>query len=283
MLQLLFKETPSFLDDASDLNEFVEGGLVLNLANAGVDPTVLVNNNTYPLSISHLGETPDSISLDKYTTLPSVIYDHEKKQYSYDKAKGDLERHRNAIMDAFGLRGAYNFAPSSHTPGTPVLTTSGAANAAGRKIMKWNDLIDLGAAFDAANIPTNDRTIVLCSEHYADLQKEDLNLFKTLVKEGSGEVINNYGWKIRRYNLTPVYDSSSEIKSALGTAPVAINELHRSSVAFQKSCVGKADGLLKMFSTVDDPQYTGTIMNFEKHSIAVPRRAEGYGAIITAQ
>ena len=48
---------------------------VIHLVHVGVDPTVLINNTTYPLQIETLEDADKAVSLDKFQTRPTVITD----------------------------------------------------------------------------------------------------------------------------------------------------------------------------------------------------------------
>ena len=58
---------------------------VIHFVNIGGDPTVLVNNTSYPLEIEELEDGDKAVTLDKYQTKPTRITDDELYSLSYDK------------------------------------------------------------------------------------------------------------------------------------------------------------------------------------------------------
>lgn len=274
-----YQETPSWIYQGSSLNEYLStDGTVLNLAHAGSDPAVLVNNTVYPMTITQLSETPSSVALDRFTTVPTLVYNYEKRQYSYDKIKEDALRHANAIKGAQGLRTAFNWSPSSNATGRPVIGTTGAATTGGRKKCKFEDIINLSAELDSAGIDPADRHLVLCPAHKNDLMVENLLYFNSLFNAGrvDGTQLNFAGIWDSIYG--PVYNAATGVRGALGAAEVA-GSAYKASFIFQKSCVGFANGAVDMFYRENDPEYGGTIQNFEQHFLGLPLRTYGYGAI----
>lgn len=277
-LQMNYQERVTFLNLAEDLTQYLDaGGTILNLAHAGADPTVLVNNAVYPLTVTTLTENPSAVALDHFTTVPTVVRELQKKQFAYDKQKGDLERHNNAIRNTTTGRAAYNIAPASNAFATPVIATTGAVKPDGSRAMTFADIVKLGARFTAANVDPADRVLVLSAEHHADLQIENIQLYNALI--AGGAVSDSLGFKVEHCGSNPVFDSNTGIKAALGAAVNPAAQKWQASVAFQKSSFGKVMGTAKMFSSLSDPLYSGDIISFQQFFMAVPIRAYGFGAI----
>ena len=72
---------------------------VIHFVHVGGDPTVLVNNTSYPLGIENLADADKAISLDKYQTKPTRITDDELYALSYDKKATVIERHAEALNE----------------------------------------------------------------------------------------------------------------------------------------------------------------------------------------
>jgi len=71
-----FYPQTSFLNFAVDFSAFVEYDK-LNMAEVGVDPEVLINNTTYPISVQGRTDTPISIELDLYETVNTLVREPE--------------------------------------------------------------------------------------------------------------------------------------------------------------------------------------------------------------
>lgn len=278
-LMKAYQENPSWIYAASSLDSYLSSdGTVLNLAHAGADPAVFINNTVYPMTVNRLSETPSTVALDRFTTEPTLVYNYEKRQYSYDKIKEDALRHANAIKAAQGLRTAFNWSPASNAAGKPVIGTTGAATTGGRKRCKFEDLITLNTELDNAGIDPNDRHLVLCAAHKGDLMTENLQYFNSMVANGKIDGIQLNFAGIWQSNATPVYTAATGVKGALGAVEVA-GTAYKASFVFQKSCVGFSNGKLDMFSNENDPLWGGTIQNYEQHFLGLPLRTYGYGAI----
>lgn len=62
-----FYPDDSFLNKVSDHSEFVDNHK-LHIASAGIDPQVLINNTTYPITVVGRGDEDNIIILDKFET-----------------------------------------------------------------------------------------------------------------------------------------------------------------------------------------------------------------------
>jgi hypothetical protein len=63
-----------FVSECRDFSMFVENN-TLNLAEAGVNPTVLLNNTTYPIPIADRTDLPIAIPIDRFDTENTSIKD----------------------------------------------------------------------------------------------------------------------------------------------------------------------------------------------------------------
>ncbi|HRS19627.1 MAG TPA: hypothetical protein P5243_08985, partial [Bacteroidales bacterium] len=98
---------------------------VIHFVNLGGDPTVLVNNTTYPIGIENLNDADKAISLDKFQTKATRVTDDELYAITYDKMGSVIERHRESIDQKKYAKALHALAPSSHAAKTPVLLTTG--------------------------------------------------------------------------------------------------------------------------------------------------------------
>lgn len=85
---------------------------MIHFVNIGGDPTVLVNNTSYPLEIEELEDGDKAVTLDKYQTKPTRITDDELYSLSYDKRR----RLSNATRRLFRRRNTP--APFTRSPRT---------------------------------------------------------------------------------------------------------------------------------------------------------------------
>ena len=129
---------------------------VIHFVHIGGDPTVLVNNTSYPLGIETLADADKPIGLDKYQTKATAITDDEVNAITYDKMGSVIERHKASIDEKKYAKAIHALAPSSHAVSTPVIVTTGDLDADGlRKVIKRADIIALKKAFDKMKVLIN--------------------------------------------------------------------------------------------------------------------------------
>ena len=243
---------------------------VIHFVAIGGDPKVLVNNKTYPIGITALEDADKPISLDKFSTEATPVTDDELHAISYDKMASVQERHRDALIEATGLRAIHAIAPDENITGAPVLRTTGATYG-GRKRITPDDLVALKAAFDKMGIPKKDRILVLCSDHVNDLLvteqkfKDHYNINQT-----EGKICRLFGFDIYEYDGTPYYNPTTGKKQPWGAVPAATDM--QSSVAFYAGRMMKAAGSTKFYwsKAENDPLHHRSLVNFEQYAICLP-------------
>lgn len=269
----------SFLKYAYNLSGLVDNDKI-NLAEAGVDPNVLINNSTYPIKVVQRVDNPISIELDKFETENTLVRRPEVIEYSYDQLESVIRGHRASLQAKTAEKAAHAFAPDENSEFTPVIATSGDADGS-RKMLSYKDILLLKTKFDMAEIPIEGRYLVLSPEHVTDLLNYDIELFKDITNLKDGKPYNFAGFNILQFSRMPKYkyDSSKWKKVGFGE----VEEAARScSFAFQRDEVMMADGSLYMYITRDDPKERGTIVGFDKRFIAMPLRNKGIASIISA-
>ena len=180
------------------------------------------------------------------------------------------ERHRDALREKIAQRGIHAIAPDQNAADIPVIRTTGASDGT-RKKMTFADLVNLKRQFDKMGIPTQDRVLVLCSDHVNDLLeteqkfKEHYNINQT-----DGKICRMYGFDIYEYDGTPYYNMTTGKKLAWGAVPAATDS--RASVAFYAGRMMKAYGSTEFFHSEanKDPLYHRNLVNFEQYGICLP-------------
>ena len=125
---------------------------VIHFVNIGGDPTVLVNNTSYPLEIEELEDGDKAVTLDKYQTKPTRITDDELYSLSYDKKGDGYRTPQGGYFEKKYSRAIHAIAPNENSTATPVILTSGEASE-GRKIMTRKDIVRLKKLFDKNKVP----------------------------------------------------------------------------------------------------------------------------------
>jgi hypothetical protein len=262
----------SFLAEGRDMSSLVEFNKI-NLAEAGADPAVLVNNTAYPINVSTRTDVPKALELSTLDTESTVVRNLEAMELSYDKMASVTRGHKNALLRKAYELGAWNWTPASSTANTPVLTATGDMNAiTGYRKLKFEDVLSLETAFDDMDVPEDGRILVLNPKHKADLSLQDMALYKAMMMNG-----NLFSFKLRKTSVTPKFNATTGVKCAFGAVAAETDTI--SSFAFYKEEVMKAMGTIEMFYTFRDPANKGDIFNFQLRFVALPMRAKYISAI----
>lgn len=271
-----FYSDDMFLSECRDLSSFVEND-ILNLAEAGVTPDVLINNTTYPIDVNDRTDTPIALTIDRFDTENTMIQKADEVELAYDKMKSVVYGHKQALREKIMQKAIHAIAPSTNGTYTPLLAASGANNGEdGNKALTWSDVRKLQKRFNNAKIPSAGRIIVFTEQHLSDLESEDLDRFNRVMDKG---VI--CGFKI--YTLAdsdmPRYNKSTAAKVAFAAAPAGTDV--RASVAFHKDEVGRAMGSQDMFHSKaeNDPIYRRDVIGFAQRAMVLPIRNKGIAAI----
>lgn len=278
-LQENFYPDSSFLKYGQDYTPFVNAN-ALNLAKAGMNPNVLINNTTYPIKTVQRVDEPIKVELDKFETENTLVRRPEAIQYSYQQLESVIMGHRNELRAKTAQKSAHAYSPDKDTEETPIITTSGVLYN-GRKRLTFDDILGLKERFDAKEVPLEDRYLVLHPSHVTDLINLDTKAFKDITDLVNGQPKRFAGFGILQFSRMPLYDLTSFEKMPFGTATTA--DMGFCSFAFQANEVMKADGDVFMYSTENDPKERATIVGFDKRFIAVPIRNMGIGAIVSTK
>ena len=244
---------------------------VIHFTEIGGDPTVLVNNKTYPLNITKLDDADKPVSLDRFDTEATPVTDDELHAVSYDKMGSVLERHREALKETTWKKAIHAYAPDSNKAGkTPVISTTG-EEVNGRKKFTIADLIELKRQCDAMKMPQDGRVLVLCPDHSNDLLETSKNYAEHYnINDTEGKITRLYGFDIYEYSECPYYNASTLNKIAFGKAAGATDM--QASVAFRVNNMMKANGSVQFYhqDAVNAPLYPRNLVNFRKWNLALP-------------
>jgi hypothetical protein len=264
-----FYPSNSFLSAAMDMSAMVDND-VINLAEAGADPTVLKNNTTYPITSAVAADTPLALALDYYDTNSTIVRNAIAVELAYDQRALYASKHQKALLKKVGQDAAYVYAPTQTNAGNLNLVL----NLAGGDSF-IDGIIDLRKHYDSVDHSGSDRILVLDPNHMAKISKEDKALYKAIIAQEGGSM---YGFRIFTYSNNPIYTTAG-VKAAQGTAFVGGTHKY-GSFAFLADEVMKAMGTIKLFSTLNDPAQKGDVFNFQMRFYANTIRGKYMGAII---
>lgn len=279
IMQNYYQEA-NFLKYTQDFTENVNFDII-NMADCGFDPEVLVNNTTYPIAISTREDTPLSFELDLFETTNTKVSNPEAMELAYNKMESVIYSHRMALQAKTGAKAAHAYSPNTDTINTPIISTTGADNGDGFKRMQVIDVLKLKRKFDALKIPADKRYLVLEPRHLEDMIVEDLKAFKDITDIVNGKPKRFAGFNILEYGENAIYNADTKIKKAFGSIPQATDTY--SSFAFSSDEVMRADGTVQIYERINDPELRATVIGFDKRFIALPIRNKAIGAIISGK
>jgi hypothetical protein len=273
----------TFLDGVPDFSQYADNN-VIHLSDVSGDPTVLVDNTTYPLDIEELEDGDISIKLSKFETKATGVTDDELYSLAYDKMALVKTRHGNRLSESILDKSIHAFAPSEDTTETPVLLTTGEADETGRKKLQRVDIISLRRKLDKLKVPKSGRRLVLCSDHISDLLECDQKFQGQYHDYSTGVIAKMYGFEIYEAANCPLFDSSTKQKKSFGA--VATAKDFEASVFFYVPRMFKCKGSTKMYysKAENDPVNKRNLVSFTTRFVALPQKKEkAVGAIISAK
>ena len=266
----------SFLSRSVDMSPLVDNNKI-NLAEAGVDPEVLIDNTSYPVPTVSREDTPLELILHTLDTKNTVVRNLEKKELSYDKVESVARGHRNALRNKAATYAAHNWCPAKHGDLTPVLVTSGANNKAGLKAASFEDFLVMRARFRSFDIDPASVVVVLNPIHEADLMAEDMKLYREVLSKG-----DLFGMALFSSSCLPSFDTTTKQKKAFGAALDAAKDTQASLVYCDRE-VMRAIGTTDVFAKYNDPEQRGDVIGYQQRFTALPIRNKYIGAIYSGK
>lgn len=209
-------------------------------------PAVTING-VLPVAVMRLQFEDEPISLDTLRTENTAISDDDLYATSIDKVKVASEAHTEALNEKRVQYAAWGLAPTSDTPDTPVIVTTGAVDpVTGEKAITNADILKAKNNFDNLGIPETDRVMVLSTTHFNQLIDLDPKLQDRYDKFLEGGLPPRIlGFTVYSYVSNPYY-TSGKVKKAFGSIPTVTDR--QASFFFHKKNAFKAWGSTKIFS-----------------------------------
>lgn len=267
MLKENFIPSTSFLSRSVDMSEFVDYNKI-NLAEAGVDPKVLVDNTNFPIASAQRTDTPLELPLHTFDTENTIVRNIEEKESAYKKMESVVRAHKNALLRQTSSFAANSWAPSKNADLTPVRATTGAPNASGQKALSFEDILQLRSWFTGREVPVDSLVLVLNSIHEADLLAEDAKRYKEMI-------VNGQIWGIKYFtsSVLPYYTAATGAKKAYGAAVAEATDT-QASLMYCDTEVMRAMGTTEVFAKYKDPEQRGDILGYQQRFTALPIRGK---------
>lgn len=273
----------SWLNEMVDMTPFVENDRI-HLAEAGIDPEVLINNTVWPIPIVTRTDGPLSMDLDTLDTVNTVVRNVEAIEASYEKMASVTAGHKLSLQNKSYYLSAYNIGPASHTASSPVLATTGADDGTGRARLTLADVDNLEVKFNLMDYPLQGRILLLHGLHLGDLYQdpaisgtEKAQLMGANNPLGFGTLRS---FRVYNWSKPPAYVKATLVKKAFGAA-VTSNDTNVVSLAYLKTRMMKCDGTLEAFLTEKSPTERGNILGYQKRFLSYPMGTKGFAALVS--
>ena len=154
----------SFLSKARNHDEFVVGGKVVHIPQAGAASGVSENRTTLPATVSKRTDTDITYNLSEFTTDPILVPHADTVELSYSKRESVLGQDRKKLADVVAMSFLYNWSPSS---GNTILTTGSSVSAhsksatGNRKAFTKADVLAAMTKFNDNDIPQEGRYLLV--------------------------------------------------------------------------------------------------------------------------
>lgn len=271
-----FYPDDSFVSEAKNLDAWTDNGF-LNIAEAGVDPEVIVDNHIWPIPITRREDVPLRLEMHRFDTENTVHINSIEIEESAAKRASVIEGHRKSLQMQFAKMAGQNWAPQKNSDTTPVLVVGdGDKSPVNGKYyqMTYEKLLQLETEANLLNVPVDGRILLLHPYHAADLRRQDLEMYKTFFSTNQ-----LFSFKIYITQLTPRYNGDTGEKVDMDTPVAATDAI--SSVFYYRDQVGRAKSNADMYYRLADPEYRGDVIGFNMRGLALPVTGKYMGAIVT--
>jgi len=249
----------------------VDGGIgakfgSVEVPQAGSTPSIIVNPSSFPLTPSQRVDDVKSYNVDLYATDPIHIEDVNEIVTNYSKRSDIIKDHvmslNSRVADEIGVAWAPVAASQKiFTTGVADGTALAPGATGTRNAMVRNDWADLATRFDIDDVAEGSKNALVDARLYAQLLKIDSFVNFDYVNRKptvDGQIGEIFGIKIFKRSRSVYYDGSNA-KKAVGAATAVTDNL--SVLAWGDRYVRRAEGTVKVYANIDDPQFLGSIFN----------------------
>lgn len=262
-----------------DESQYVKGGAVVYIPQAGASPEVTKNRDTFPAQVAIRKDTAVMYALDLYDTQPTHMPWADGMEISYDKMDSVLSDHTSTLTERLGDELLYNWLrglkPTAgggiqveYLPVSNIIFTSGDAEDVNpedgqtgkRKAFSYKDLQTAQARMNKANVAKEGRYAMFESYMYQQfidsLSPNQMAAFAQSADLANGIIGKFAGFNILERSAVLAFNESNE-PIVPGQALNATDNL--GVFCWQKDCVTKAQGEISVFQDLGNPQYYGDI------------------------
>lgn len=254
-----------FVRNAYNADQYVVGGRIVHIPNAGTPGGAVRNRTNLPAQIVRRSDTDVTYALDEFTTDPMLITNAEMVELSYDKMQSLLSDMMLYLRQLIGDWIPYKWAPASNILRTTSGTTATAHLSGATGNRKILTVADLRAAKTYLNKQetSKEKRFALVDSNMLDqlvgsLSVTDARDFSRTYDPTNGVIGRIEGFdliersQVIRYNNagTPVVKTPDASNATTDNAAV---------ICWQQNAVEKAEGNIQFFETKDDPTLYGDV------------------------
>lgn len=303
IVENLFKNN-EFMLSSIDESQYVVGGSVVHIPQAGSTSGVKRNRKELPATITRRKDVDVTYALDEFTTDPRFIPDIDKAELSYDKMNSCMSEDMAYLQQFVAEAMLYNWRPD-HFIKTTGSSTAAHIGTGNRKAVTLSDFRAAKTQFNKWNIPKDGRNVVIDTEMFdqlcADLQATSTRDYSAIYDAKTGRLDMLEGFKIYERS-TALVASNATVSAVTGTkyfdwtstdltyTPEGFADIEAGDVsAATTACaiamfwsnivVARAVGATKMFDDQGNPQFYGDIYSFLQRAGGRKRRADGKGVL----
>lgn len=277
-IQETINQKADFLPYSIDHSDYVAFRTV-HIPQSGVNPTIVVNPTSFPLSVVPRVDTDRTYSLDRYALEPTIIDNLDALQVSYDKRQSVLGQQMSTLIDRIGTQVAYTWSASGtdnvfFTTGSDgtSLPPSGTGT---RKSVALADIGSLAKKLDKDNVPRQGRKLLMNADMFwelfeiSEVVKASYNGFQAVNGNNtlsSGVVAQLFGFDIMMRPTVSIYAKNATTPKAVAAAAAADDSL--ACIAWHPNFVSRAlGGITPLYDAGSNgngkPEYLGSIFNME--------------------
>lgn len=271
----------------------------VHVPQSGSNPTALVNPTTFPLQITERTDTELTYSMNQFALQPTVIYNLDELQVSYDKRKSVIGQQMSTLTEVIGNTVANTWAPSGSAN---IIRTTGATGGSlapsatgARKYITVQDVSNCAKKLDKDNAPKQGRKLLMNTDMFwelfsiSDVVRASYNGFQQNAL-AEGVVARLQGFDILVRPTTAIYDNTGTpvlkaLTAGYYTGAAADN---LACIAWHPAFVSRALGsMTPMYDAGSDgngkPEYLGSIFNMEVMLGSSLRRTDKKGVVALVQ
>jgi hypothetical protein len=262
-----------------DESQYVKGGSIVYLPQAGARPTTVKNRGFGAATAVQRADTAVMYALDVFTTDPTAITWSEAMEISYEKTDSVLADHTDTLAEAVGDELIYSWirgvspavgggTTTAYIPVARRIATTGADTAVNaidgqtgtRKGCTYAELDKAQAQFNKDNVPKTERYAMfesyMLKEFQNSLNANQMAAFQQTADLANGIVGRYAGFTILERSLVLAFATTGTPRVP-GEALGATDNL--ACLLWQKQSVTKAMGDTELFQDFKNPLYYGDI------------------------